>query len=77
MKKRQRKKNEKKYITIIADEFNLLTMSDEEREKAYKDYMKFRQLYAFKKKYRDLKNAKHLIYYFPVGHSIQQKIQIP
>ncbi|MEK5358061.1 hypothetical protein [Paenibacillus sp. FSL L8-0709] len=38
MKKRQYKKNQKKYIPVIADEFNLMLMTDEEREQAWKGY---------------------------------------
>lgn len=33
MKKRQRKKNQKKYLPIWADEANLLTMTEEEKKK--------------------------------------------
>jgi len=67
VKKRQRKKNKKKCIPIIADEFCLLTMTDEERQKALEEYRKFRQKFAFRKKYKDLKKSKPLIYYYPLG----------
>jgi hypothetical protein len=41
-------KNEKKELPIVADEFNLLTMTPEEQQKAHEDY---------RKKYRYLKRA--------------------
>lgn len=67
MKKRQRKKNEKKHIPTWADEFMLLTMSEEERRVAWENYNSFRKKFAFRKRYKDLKDAKVLVYYFPVG----------
>lgn len=71
MKKRQRKKNEKKYLPIFADEFALLTMTDEERKKAHEDYLKYRKRYAFRKKYNDLKRGKgrpkSITYFYPLG----------
>ncbi|MCM3227542.1 hypothetical protein [Terribacillus saccharophilus] len=70
MRKRQKKKNQKKYLPIIADEFNLLTMTADERNKAWKEYDAFREKHGFRKKYKDLKNANPLTYYFPVGRGI-------
>lgn len=70
MKKRQRKKNEKKYITIYVDEFNLITMTDEERKQAWDDYLKYRKKYAFRKRYKDLKTSKPLMYIFPPSQSM-------
>jgi hypothetical protein len=69
MNKRQRKKREKKYLPVIADEVNLLTMTDRELEKAIADFKRFKERYAYRKKYRDLKNGKPLMYYFPAGES--------
>ncbi|MEK5183324.1 hypothetical protein [Paenibacillus sp. FSL P4-0288] len=71
MKKRQYKKNQKKYILVIADEFNLMLMTDEERKQAWKGYEEYRRRYAFRKKYSDLKKAKPLLYYFPFGKTAQ------
>lgn len=68
MNKRQKKKRKKKYLPVIADEFNLLSMSDEEREKAYRDYENFVRRYAYRMKYKNLK-GKFLTYYFPVGQN--------
>lgn len=67
MNKRQRKKNEKKYLPIIADEYNLLTMTPEERKEAWSDYNSFRERYAYRKKYKNLKEGETLRYYFPIG----------
>lgn len=74
MNKRQRKKKEKKYLPIIADEFNLLTMTDEEREKAFADYEKFREKYAYRKRYKDLKKGKRLRYYYPIGKKYAESL---
>lgn len=67
MNKRQKKKKEKKYLPIIADEANLLTMTPEERKKAHDDYKRFREKYAYRKKYRDLKTGETLRYFYPTG----------
>lgn len=70
MNKRQRKKKQKKYLPIFADEGNLLTMTKEEQQKAWEEYNKFKERHAYRKKYKDLKNGKALQYYFPVGQSL-------
>ncbi|WP_288328077.1 hypothetical protein [uncultured Clostridium sp.] len=72
MNKRQKKKKEKKRILVIADEANLLTMTDEEREQALKDYKNFCKRYTYRKKYKDLKERKHLFYSFPFGKSSRE-----
>lgn len=74
MNKRQRKKQEKKYLPIIADEGNLLTMTPRERMKAWSDYKKFREKYARKKRKKDLKEYESLRYYFPVGEEYANTI---
>jgi hypothetical protein len=75
MNKRQKKKNEKKYLPIIADEGNLLTMTDEELTAADKDYLEYSERYAFRKKYKDLKNGKPLSYYFPLGQKFSESMK--
>lgn len=75
MKKRQKKKNQKKYLPIIADEFNLATMTSEEVEQAYKNYEEFRERYAFRKKYKDLKEGKPLYYAFPLGQKFSETLK--
>ncbi|ERI08017.1 hypothetical protein HMPREF0083_03903 [Aneurinibacillus aneurinilyticus ATCC 12856] len=42
-------------------------MTDKEKEKAYKGYEKFSKKHAFRKKYRDHKNAKFLTYWYSIG----------
>ncbi len=69
LNKRQKKKQRKHYLLIIADEANLLTMTEEERKKAYEDYKKFEERFAYRKKYKDLKEGKPLHYYFPFGET--------
>lgn len=69
MKKRQYKKNQKKYILVIADEFNLMLMTDEERKQAWKGYEEYRRRYAFRKKYSDLKKLNHCYITF---HSVKR-----
>lgn len=75
MNKRQKKKKAKKYLPIIADEFNLLTMTDIEYEKALKDYKRYRERFAYCKRYKDLKNGKPLRYFFPVGEELFNGLQ--
>lgn len=58
MNKRQRKKNQNKFLPIHADESNLLTMTEEEQKQAWIDYLKFRERHAYCKKYRRLKEFK-------------------
>lgn len=58
----------------MADEFNLLNMTDEEREEALKGYKNFVQKYAYRKKYKDLKERKILFYSFPLGKSSREWI---
>lgn len=81
MKKRQRKKNLKKYLSIYADESNLLTMTEEEHKKAWSDYEKFIEQHAYCKTYRELKDFKKnnkrkiLFYQFPVGEKMSNYLQ--
>lgn len=75
MNKRQKKKREKKKILIVADEFNLSTMTDEEREEAWKGYEEFCKRYAYLKKYKDLKENKQLYYSFPPGKASSEWIK--
>ncbi|WP_240416654.1 hypothetical protein [Paenibacillus periandrae] len=74
MRKRQRKKNSKKYLPIIVDEFPLLLMTDEERLDAQRQYEAYRQRYAFRKRYKDLKNNRMLRVYYPSSKSFQQSM---
>lgn len=69
MNKRQRKKKMKKYLPIIGDEANLLTMTANERDKAIQDFEKFKEKFAYRKKYKDLKEGKPLQYYYPIGQT--------
>lgn len=75
MNKRQKKKKQKKYLPIIADEFNLLTMTIEERNKADKEFDKFRERFAYRKKYKDLKEGKPLRYFYPPGQKFSNAIK--
>jgi len=71
MNKRQAKKKRKKYLPVIADEFNLITMTNEEKESAIADYMKFVEKYAYRKHYRDLK-GKCLYYSYPSSKAMAE-----
>ncbi|CAI6330837.1 hypothetical protein [Bacillus subtilis] len=79
MNKRQKKKKEKKYLPIRVDEFNLTTMTYKEREKAYRDFMKFRERYAFCKTYKELKEKLNecniLSYHFSVGEKFSNNMK--
>lgn len=65
MNKRQAKKKKKKYLPVIADEANLILMTDEERNSAIDEYIKFVEKYAYRKRYRDLKKGNYLSYAYP------------
>ena len=65
LRKRQRKKNSKKYLRVVMDEAPLLCMTLEEQQNAYKEFLYYREKYAFRKKYKELKNQKHTLYYIP------------
>ena len=81
MKKRQLKKNQKKYLPILVDEMNLLTMTEEEQAKAWKDYLKFRERHGYCKSYRELKEfnkrktSRLLFYRFPVGEKTSEALK--
>ncbi|QQZ64528.1 hypothetical protein JI735_34395 (plasmid) [Paenibacillus sonchi] len=51
---------------MYADEFNWILMTPEEREAAVKDYSDARKLLA-RRRYRELKNMKPILYVFPSG----------
>jgi hypothetical protein len=73
MNKRQLKKRNKKCLPVIADEFNLITMTNKEREEAVTDYLMFVRKYAYRKHYKDLKmTGKYLIYAYPVSKSMRE-----
>lgn len=81
MKKRQRKKENKKYVMIPCDEFNLMTMTAGERETAWKEYQRFVKKYCYCKTYKELKARKAArshkmpFYAFPVGSKLNDSIQ--
>ncbi|GAF66427.1 hypothetical protein BTS2_3328 [Bacillus sp. TS-2] len=75
MNKRQRKKKEKKYLPIIADEFNLLSMNPTELEKAHSDFREFREKYAYRKKYKNLKEGQVLKYFYPIGSEFTNSLE--
>ena len=66
MNKRKRKKMERKCLVMVPDETRLLMMTEQERAVAYEDFLKFKKQYGYKRKYKDLKNAKPLHYIFPL-----------
>jgi len=72
--KRQRKKKQKKYLPVIADEFTLLTMTEEERNKAYKDFLNYRERFAYRKRYKDLKEKRTLTYAYPFGEKLANSL---
>jgi hypothetical protein len=74
MNKRQMKKKQKKYLPIIADESNLMTMTDSEKNKADEDFNKFRERYAFRKKYNDMKELWNVGRKAGKGHTVTQSI---
>ena len=65
MNKRQKKKRSKKCLPILADEANLLTMTDEEFKEAIREAELYRQKYGYRKKYKNLKGC--LRYHYPAG----------
>lgn len=69
MNKRQIKKRRKKCLPVITEYNNLVLMTGEERQNAYKDYKNFIDRYAGRKRYKDLK-GKHLTYFVPKGKTL-------
>ena len=63
MKKRQVKKNAKRHVHLIGDEFNLMLMNDEERATALRESAEYRLKLA-KKPYRQLKSLGVQPYYY-------------
>ena len=75
MNKRQLKKKQNKYLPVIADEITLLTMTEEERKKAFKEFLRFRERFAYRKRYKDLKRKKALVYVYPIGKKFSETLQ--
>lgn len=73
MNKRQAKKASKKVTAPLVDEFNLLTLSTEEYEKAMEDYWNYVQKHCRYKHYKDRweKGGKPFSYNFPVGKAVR------
>lgn len=71
MNKRQAKKAAKKVTYPLVDEFNLLTLSPEEYNKAIKDFNEYVQKHCRYKHYKDKWKAGKapFSYHFPVGES--------
>lgn len=71
MNKRQWKKKQGKYLPLFPDEYPLFTMTEDERKKAIEDFRAYREKYAFRKKYKDLKrdlrDGKSLFYSYQMG----------
>lgn len=76
MNRRQKKKREKKRIPVIADEANLVGMTDEEVDEAQKGYNNFVHRYAYRKKYKDLKEHKVLYYNYPLSKALSYLINV-
>lgn len=56
---------DRKCLLVIADEYPLILMSEEERAVAIKGFLEFRRQYAYRRKYKDLKSGKILRYFYP------------
>ncbi|MBO0587589.1 MULTISPECIES: hypothetical protein [unclassified Sporosarcina] len=52
-----------------------MTMTNEESEAAFKGYKDFRERFAFRKKYKDLKEGKPLRYYFSPGQKLNDYVK--
>lgn len=72
MNKRQAKKYRKKVIYPIIDEFNLLTLNQEELDKARKDFEEYCLKHRRYKKYRDKNKIMNepCFYRYPVGKAV-------
>lgn len=75
MNKRQKKKMQKKFLPVMADEWNLLTMTPEEQEKAYAELEQFKRRYAFRRRFKDLKKSIVLWYVFPIGRKYEKNMK--
>lgn len=71
MNKRQAKKYRKKVVYPIIDEFNLLTLNQEELDKAIKDFDEYCIKHRHYKHYKDKKKIMNepCLYSYPVGKS--------
>lgn len=72
MNKRQAKKRRKKVVYPLVDEFNLLTLNEDEYNKAIEDYHNFCSKHYSYKHYKDrykLLLRKPCFYRFPVGEA--------
>ena len=61
-------------MPILADEANLLTMTDEEFIEAIREAKLYRQKYGYRKKYKNLK-GKCLRYHYPVGNGMKESFE--
>lgn len=78
MNKRQAKKEHKKVIYPLIDEFNLLTLNEEEYKQAMKEFYEYAYKHLHYKHYRD-KNKPYIknhipIFSFPVGKAFSEYI---
>ena len=78
MNKRQFKKAYRKVVYPVIDEFNLITMDKEEREKAIKDFHDFAYKNYHYKRYHTKQRLLQRVcrgpsgYYFPVGKGVEK-----
>ena len=75
MNKRQAKKMRNKVVYPIVDEINLLTMSEEERDTAYRNFDVFVQKHFRYFHYKDKTTLikKPSFYFFPVGSKVTEE----
>lgn len=69
MNKRKLKKKRKKYLPAFGDEMNLVLMTSEEREQAWRERDLYEKKYGYRKTYKRLKKEKFLPYYFSLPQS--------
>lgn len=72
MNKRQAKKMRNKVVYPLVDEMNLLTLSEEERKAAFKDFEGYVQKHFRYFHYRDMYKLirKPCLYAFPIGSNV-------
>lgn len=77
MNKRQAKKARKKVVYPLIDEFNLISMTEEERKAAWKDFDNYVQkcyrYYHYRDKYKVAR--KPCFYSFPVGEAAKKHFE--
>jgi len=73
VKKRQKKKNEKKSLTVLKDESYLLTLTGSEINQAIEEYQKYRRHYGITRQLQKLNKLKIVRFYIPTARTLSTR----